>query len=91
MLIQQVASKPNKPSLRFCLVSWLACTKFKLPFILTYFTSMNAGVKPELLTAHQESNQKKALQGENTKGRISYFDSLLSTAFTGLSFTESAG
>lgn len=71
MLIHQAASKPNKPSLSFCAVSRLACTKFELPCILTYFTSVNAGFNRELLTAHQEFSQKKALQGGNTTGKIS--------------------
>lgn len=51
-----------------------------------YFKGTNAGFKLELLTAYQELNQEKALQGEHTTGGISYYDRFLLTAFIGLPF-----
>lgn len=38
-----------------------------------YFKGVNVGFKIELLTAHHEFTQEKALQGENTTGGLSYF------------------
>lgn len=38
------------------------------PYSKFYFKGVNAAFKLELLTAHQEFNPEKALQGENTTG-----------------------
>lgn len=58
------------------------------PYSDLYSRSVNVGFKLELLTAHQEFNQEKALQGENTRGEISNFESFLSTVFIGLPFIQ---
>lgn len=86
MLIHEVANKLNKPSFSLWLVSRLARIKNFSLYSNFYFKSVNAGFKLELLTAHEEFNPEKALQGENPTGGISYFDSFLSTTFIGLPF-----
>lgn len=86
MLIHEVANKLNKHSSSLWLVSRLACIKIIFLHILFLFQGCECRIQASTSDSSSRINPEKALQGENTTGWISYFDSFLSTTFIGLPF-----